>query len=473
MGRHRTRSKKHVGSGHQVRDLSSTAPTQAVDDMPMDWGSPAMLDSLATNLSLCNESHEKPFIDEAVCSRTLEQYNIDWQEVVTGPRIEKRTEAIRRRQDSRRAMPQSRSDVDALQTAMAAAVDDFTHLVKREPVMPSPWLSYNEQIDDLSQQLARKRTLKGRREDFQLPRLAAWTGGIDSDKILKRIRERVPARHAFPTLDHVFRKGTSHVIRNPACLDGRDWERDIARLTARMCSKLHEERIVLPHYTGDASVDNVQEAYLNTLVARETEPYRTWLVTRGLKYFLNEEDWGEEGPEVWDFWCSFMAPSVFVATVLNGRPSKRESLIIKKNHRAAEVVQRPVITLAEAVRGRKAWKWSERGEGVSDEGMAYLHALLFRNPMLVDTKEGYSCSDIDTSGEEPDTNTANPTDKEKEKRKRRTKDNILPVKRVHFDGFETGEDDNLIIPAWPANNRMADSCSESSSDETVRGTDSL
>lgn len=377
----------------------------------------------------------EPFINEAHCSRTLHDYSINWQEV-TRLKIDWSTRTNMPKEDFRATMPQSESELQALQLAISPTLDDFTYLTRREPRMPNPWLSYNDQMDDFQRQLTKMLAEKGYKEAIWLPRLNPWSGGIDSDEIQKVIRQRVPARDALGRLDAVLHNQMPTVQRNPV------WTREyeIAKLAAEMQSKLELQPLV-ERYKGDQSVDNPQEARLNQLVANDGEAYRCWLCTVGLTYYENEF-WGSERPQTWDFWCRYIAPSVFV---LLGRQSKRKPMVTRKDCPAVEIVQRPVISLEEAARSRKAWIGSKEGRRVSFESIAYLHALKSANPVLADMEIDRMHYCIN-GPEAHQTKGAKPA--VKGKRKRMPDSSTKPVKRVHFeDDMSSAKGAEFIKPA--------------------------
>ena len=375
------------------------------------------------------------FINESECSRALREYTIDWREVGTfNTRID--TQASTSKEDSRVTMPRNNSELQALQLAIRPTFDDFAYLTRREPKIPNPWLSYNDQMDDFQKQLAKVLKEKGHEEKIWLPRLESWSCGIDCDEILKKIRQRISTREAFDRLDAFQQNPQPRGIGSPE----QSRENEIRKIAAEMQSQLE-----LPPrsecFKGDPSVDNQQEARLNQLVANDREAYKCWLNTDGLTFY-EKENWGTECPETWDYWCCYIAPSVFV---LHGRQSKRKPMVKRSNGPAVEIVQRPVISLEEAKRARRAWRISRGESRVSCEGVAFLHAIKGANPVLVGRERDLAHYGVGIV-RRTHTNDAEVTTKD------RTKDTsdsgTKAVKRVCFENAKTSaKEGDCIMPA--------------------------
>ena len=130
-------------------------------------------------------------------------------------------------------------------------------------------------------------------------------------------------------------------------------------------------------------------------------------------------------------------------------------MTVKKDCPAVEMVQRPVISLEEAKRSRKAWICSKGGRRVSGAGCALLHSIKGANPVLVDMEidqKHYRVSLLE--GQRIEGTKATVKEKRKTERRKRVADrstkpvSTKPVKRVRFEDEKVSvKDEGFIMPA--------------------------
>lgn len=344
---------------------------------------------------------------------------VDWRDVYKKDCTRKRpTRSLEK--DPRALVPQSQSEIQALQIAINAAIEDYTYLTRRKPKPSNPWLSYNGQLDQFQTQLDKFLKKIGHEGKIWLHRLEPWKGGLDGEQIFKMVLGRTPLSDMFDRLE-VFEPRRAKPQNTAIWMRTNEVPKLAAAVQARLDLPPIKERL-----KGDPSVDNPQEARLNSLVADDAEGYRCWLLTVGWEYYEFER-WGPEGPESWDYWCRYVAPYVFV---LYGRQSKKKPMITRRGLPAVEMIQRPVISYEEARRGQKLWLGVRGTTVVSDDGLAFLHAIKGHNPMLANLEFdllNYGIGLASRTFTNMDWAAAN------ERKRQRIISGNMPVKRMRFE----------------------------------------